>query len=121
MHKWAAEIAASGTFSAPMGVGGPGGLPIPYIVVSNKADIAAKEGTQGSSGNLVDVARQWVEKQGLLPASEELPLTESFPGNGALIAVSFECLAHVTTFVAVPLTAWFQELIKYFPYSLEFL
>ena len=40
------------------------------------------------SGNLVDVARQWVEKQGLLPSSEELPLTESFPSNGGLIAVS---------------------------------
>ncbi|XP_021751620.1 small GTPase LIP1-like [Chenopodium quinoa] len=69
-----------------MRVGGLGGLPVLYIVVSNKADIAAKEGTQGSSGNLVDVARQWVEKQGLLPPSEELPLTESFPGNGALLA-----------------------------------
>ncbi|KAF9612799.1 hypothetical protein IFM89_004209 [Coptis chinensis] len=35
----------------------------------------------------VDVARQWVEKQGLLPSSEELPLTESFPGRGGLLAV----------------------------------
>ncbi|KAL2907263.1 Small GTPase LIP1 [Bienertia sinuspersici] len=84
LNKWAAEIASTGTFSAPMGSGGPGGLPVPYIVISNKADITTKEGAQGSSGNLVDVARQWVEKQGLLPSSEELPLTESFPGNGAL-------------------------------------
>lgn len=90
LHKWAAEIAATGTFSAPMGSGGPGGLPVPYIVVSNKADIAAKDGIQGSSGNLVDVARQWVEKQGLLSASEELPLTDSFPGNGALVAAAKE-------------------------------
>lgn len=88
LQKWAAEIAATGTFSAPLGSGGPGGLPVPYIFIGNKADIAAKEGTRGSSGNLVDVARQWVEKQGLLPSSEELPLTESFPGNGGLIAVS---------------------------------
>lgn len=88
MQKWAAEIAATGTFSAPLGSGGPGGLPVPYIAIGNKADIAAKEGTRGSSGNLVDVARQWVEKQGLLPSSEELPLTESFPGSGGLIAVS---------------------------------
>ena len=73
-----------------MGSGGPGGLPVPYIVISNKADIAAKEGVNGSSGNLVDVARQWVEKQGLLPASEELPVTDSFPGSGALLAVSSE-------------------------------
>ncbi|KAF7834214.1 small GTPase LIP1 [Senna tora] len=90
LQKWAAEIAATGTFSAPLGSGGPGGLPVPYIVVGNKADIAAKEGTKGSAGNLVDVARQWVEKQGLLPSSEELPLTESFPGSGGLIAAAKE-------------------------------
>ncbi|XP_062007157.1 small GTPase LIP1 isoform X2 [Rosa rugosa] len=90
LHKWAAEISATGTFSAPLGSGGPGGLPVPYIVIGNKADIAAKEGTRGSSGNLVDVARQWVEKQGLLPSSEELPLTESFPGAGGLIAAAKE-------------------------------
>ncbi|XP_028765976.1 small GTPase LIP1 isoform X2 [Neltuma alba] len=90
LQNWAAEIAATGTFSAPLGSAGPCGLPVPYMVVGNKADIAAKEGTRGSSGNLVDVARQWVEKQGLLPSSEELPLTESFPGNGGLIAAAKE-------------------------------
>ncbi|KAK4256741.1 hypothetical protein QN277_006426 [Acacia crassicarpa] len=90
LQKWAAEIAATGTFSAPLGSAGPCGLPVPYIVIGNKADIAAKEGTRGSSGNLVDVARQWVEKQGLLPSSEELPLTESFPGSGNLIAAAKE-------------------------------
>ncbi|PSR85960.1 Sigma-54 interaction domain, ATP-binding site 1 protein [Actinidia chinensis var. chinensis] len=90
LHKWAADIAATGTFSAPLGSGGPGGLPVPYIVIGNKADIAAKEGIRGSSGNLVDAARQWVEKQGLLPSSEELPLTESFPGSGGLIAAAKE-------------------------------
>ncbi|GLT68910.1 hypothetical protein SLA2020_411030 [Shorea laevis] len=90
LQKWASEIAATGTFSAPLGNGGPGGLPVPYIVIGNKADVAAKEGTRGSSGNLVDVARQWVEKQGLLPSSEEIPLTESFPGNGGLIAAAKE-------------------------------
>ncbi|XP_017638109.1 small GTPase LIP1 isoform X2 [Gossypium arboreum] len=87
LQKWAAEIAASGTFSAPLGSGGPGGLPVPYIVIGNKADIASKEGTRSSSGNLVDAARHWVEKQGLLPSSEELPLTESFPSSGSLIAL----------------------------------
>ncbi|KAK4382510.1 Small GTPase LIP1 [Sesamum angolense] len=86
LQKWAAEIAATGTFSAPLGSGGPGGLPVPYVVIGNKADIASKEGTRGSSGNLVDIARQWVEKQGLLPSSEELPLTESFPSGGGLLA-----------------------------------
>ncbi|TXG71757.1 hypothetical protein EZV62_000336 [Acer yangbiense] len=90
LQKWAAEIAASGTFSAPLGSGGPGGLLVPYIVIGNKADVAAKEGTRGSSGNLVEVARQWVEKQGLLPTSEELPLTESFPGSGSAIAAAKE-------------------------------
>lgn len=89
LQRWASEVAATGTFSAPLPSGGPGGLPVPYIVVGNKADIAAKEGTKGSSGNLVDAARHWVEKQGLLPSSsEDLPLFESFPGNGGLIAVS---------------------------------
>ncbi|QCD84759.1 small GTPase LIP1 [Vigna unguiculata] len=90
LQKWAAEIAATGTFSAPLGSGGPSGLPVPFIVIGNKADIAAQEGTRESSGNLVDVARQWVEKQGLLPSSEELPLTESFPGSGGLIAAAKE-------------------------------
>ncbi|KAF9681968.1 hypothetical protein SADUNF_Sadunf05G0058500 [Salix dunnii] len=90
LQKWASEIAATGTFSAPLSSGGPGGLPVPYIVVCNKADVAAKEGTRGSSGNLVDAARHWVEKQGLLPSSEEIPLTESFPGSGGLIAAAKE-------------------------------
>ncbi|KAA3475592.1 putative GTP-binding protein isoform X1 [Gossypium australe] len=90
LQQWASEIATTGTFSAPVSSGGPGGLPVPYIVIGNKADIAAKEGTRGSSGNLVDVARQWVEKQGLLPSSEELPLTENFPGSGSLIAAAKE-------------------------------
>ncbi|KAL2240980.1 small GTPase LIP1 [Sesamum indicum] len=90
LQKWAAEIAANGTFSAPLGSGGPGGLPVPYVVIGNKADIASKEGTRGSSGNLVDIARQWVEKQGLLPSSEELPLTESFPSGGGLLAAAKE-------------------------------
>ncbi|XP_044489187.1 small GTPase LIP1-like isoform X4 [Mangifera indica] len=87
LQKWAAEIAATGSFSAPLGSGGPGGLPVPYIVIGNKADIAPKVGTGGSSGNFVDVARHWVEKQGLLSSSEELPLTESFPGSGSLLSL----------------------------------
>lgn len=90
LQKWASEITATGTFSAPLGSGGPGGLPVPYIVIGNKADIAAKEGTRGSSGNLVDAARQWVEKQGLLASSDELPLTESFPGSAGLLAAAKE-------------------------------
>lgn len=90
MQKWAAEVSASGTFSAPLSSGGPCGLTVPYIVIGNKADIAAKEGTSGSSGNLVDVARQWVEKQGLLPHSDELPLYESFPSTGGLIMVNHD-------------------------------
>lgn len=88
LQKWAGEVSVNGAFSAPLSSGGPGGLPVPYIVIGNKADIAAKEGTSGSSGNLVDAARQWVEKQGLLPHSDELPLSESFPSNGGLIMVT---------------------------------
>ncbi|KAK9077681.1 hypothetical protein SSX86_006018 [Deinandra increscens subsp. villosa] len=90
LQKWAAEIAATGTFSAPLANGGPGGLPVPYIVIGNKADITSKEGRRNSSGNLVEMARQWVEKQGLLPPSEELPLTDSFPGSGGLLAAARE-------------------------------
>ncbi|KAK1298005.1 putative GTP-binding protein [Acorus calamus] len=90
LQKWAVEISTTGTFSAPLGSGGPGGLPVPYLIIGNKADIAAKESTRGSSGNLVDAARQWVEKQGLLPSSEELPLTESFPGTSGLLAAAKE-------------------------------
>ncbi|KAF9678789.1 hypothetical protein SADUNF_Sadunf07G0072400 [Salix dunnii] len=88
LQKWASEISVTGTFSAPLSSGGPCGLPVPYIVIGNKSDVAAKEGTRGSSSNLVDAARQWVEKQGLLPPSEEIPLTESFPGSGGLIAAA---------------------------------
>ncbi|KAG9446945.1 hypothetical protein H6P81_013073 [Aristolochia fimbriata] len=90
LSKWAAEVAATGTFSAPLGSGGPGGLPVPYIVIANKADIVANEGTRGSSGNLVDAARQWVEKQGLLPSSEDIPLVEAFPSSGGLVAAAKE-------------------------------
>ncbi|XP_010243313.1 PREDICTED: uncharacterized GTP-binding protein At5g64813-like [Nelumbo nucifera] len=118
LNKWAAEIAATGTFSAPLGSGGPGGLPVPYIVVGNKADIAAKEGQRGSSGNLVDAARQWVEKQGLLPStsSEELPLTESFPGSGSLLAAAKEA-----RYDKESLMKFFHMLIKrrYFPDDLS--
>ncbi|KAF3781965.1 putative GTP-binding protein [Nymphaea thermarum] len=89
LQKWALEVATTGTFSAPLGSGGPGGLPVPYIVIGNKVDVAG-ERTKGSSGNLVDVARQWVEKQGLLPSSEEIPLTESFPGSIGLVAAAKE-------------------------------
>ncbi|CAH2073341.1 unnamed protein product [Thlaspi arvense] len=91
LQKWAAEVTVSGTFSAPLSSsGGPCGLPVPYMVIGNKADIAAKEGTSGSSGNLVDAARQWVEKQGLLPHSDELPLSESFLSNGGLTMAAKE-------------------------------
>jgi len=88
LSKWAVEIAESGTFSAPLGSGGPGGLPVPYLVIPNKVDIAPRDGRRVSSGNLVDVARNWVEKQGLLPSSEELPLVESFPGNSGLLTAA---------------------------------
>nr|DAD36963.1 TPA_asm: hypothetical protein HUJ06_007604 [Nelumbo nucifera] len=87
LQKWAVEVAAIGTFSIPLGSGGLGGLPVPYIVVGNKEDIVSKEGQRGSNSNLVDATRLWVEKQGLLPSSEALPLIESFPGSGGLIAV----------------------------------
>ncbi|GJN20323.1 hypothetical protein PR202_gb07688 [Eleusine coracana subsp. coracana] len=90
LNKWAVEVAESGTFSAPLGSGGPGGLPVPYLVIANKVDIAPRDGKRVSSGNLVDVARQWVEKQGLLPASEELPLVEGFPGNSGLLTAAKE-------------------------------
>ncbi|KAJ4965119.1 hypothetical protein NE237_016968 [Protea cynaroides] len=112
LQKWAADIAATGTFSAPLGSEGPGGLPVPYIVVGNKADIAAKEGNRGSSGNLVDVARQWVEKQGFLPSSEDLPLTESFPGSGSLFSAAKEA-----RYDKEAVMKFFQMLIRrrYFP------
>jgi Rab-like protein 3 len=81
LNKWAVEVAETGTFLAPLGSGGPGGLPVPYLVIANKVDMVPRDGKRASNGNLVDLARQWAEKQGLLRYSEELPLTESFPGN----------------------------------------
>ncbi|KAJ7514725.1 hypothetical protein O6H91_23G056700 [Diphasiastrum complanatum] len=79
LQKWATEVASLGTFSAPLPSPNIGGIPVPFLVIGNKADISSKSG--GSSSNLVDVARHWVEKQGLLPSSDELPTSESFPGT----------------------------------------
>ncbi|XP_052146102.1 small GTPase LIP1-like [Oryza glaberrima] len=90
LNKWAVEVAETGTFSAPLGSGGPGGLPVPYLVIANKVDLVPRDGSRVSSGSLVDFARQWVEKQGLLPSSEELPLTDSFPGNSGLLSAAKE-------------------------------
>nr|ACJ85536.1 unknown [Medicago truncatula] len=53
LQKWAAEIAATGTFSAPLGSGGPGGLPVPYIVIGNKADIVQKKVREEAAGILL--------------------------------------------------------------------
>ena len=89
LNKWAVEVAEAGTFLAPLGSGGPGGLPVPYLVISNKVDLVPKDGTGVRNGSIVDVARQWIEKRGLLPCSEELPLTDSFPGNSGLNSVRF--------------------------------
>ncbi|XP_057806966.1 small GTPase LIP1-like isoform X1 [Salvia miltiorrhiza] len=119
LNKWAAEISATGTFSAPLSSGGPGGLPVPYIVIGNKADISAKEGARGSSGSLVDVARQWVGRQGLqglLPSSEELPLAESFPSSGGLLASAKEA-----RYDKEALMKFFRMLIRrrYFPDELS--
>ncbi|XP_047967384.1 small GTPase LIP1-like isoform X2 [Salvia hispanica] len=116
LSKWAAEISATGTFSAPLSSGGPGGLPVPYIVVGNKADISAKDGARGSSGNLVDVARQWAGKQGLLPSSEDLPLVESFPSSGGLLASAKEA-----RYDKEALMKFFRMLIRrrYFPDELS--
>ncbi|KAJ3694126.1 hypothetical protein LUZ60_009606 [Juncus effusus] len=93
LSKWASELSSLGTFSASLSSGGPGGLPVPYLVIANKADVAQKDGLRVSSGNLVDVARQWVEKQGLLKSgsNEELiPLTEGFPGGNGLLSAAKE-------------------------------
>ena len=86
LQRWAAEIAARGTFSVPMSTFTTAGIPVPFLVIGNKTDVVPKHG--GSSGNLVDVARQWVEKQGFLSSGDELPVTETFPGNSGLVAVS---------------------------------
>ncbi|CAD5331268.1 unnamed protein product [Arabidopsis thaliana] len=107
LQKWAGEVSVTGEFSAPLSSGGPGGLPVPYIVIGNKADIAAKGGTNGSSGNLVDAARHWVEKQGLLPHSDELPLSESFPSNVGLIMAAKEA-----RYDKEALTKFFHMLIR---------
>ncbi|KAL3680386.1 hypothetical protein R1sor_023342 [Riccia sorocarpa] len=88
LQNWANEVAAHGTFSAPLPPGHSGILPVPSLVIGNKADIASKNGMTGSSSNLVDAARQWVEKQGLLAPSDELPTTQSFPSGRSLHAAA---------------------------------
>lgn len=88
LQKWATEVSTRGTFSAPMSTFNAAGIPVPYLVIGNKADVVPK--ITGSSGNLVDVARQWVEKQGFLSTGDELPVTESFPGSGGISASAIE-------------------------------
>lgn len=88
LQGWANEVASLGTFSAPLPHGQSGTLPVPSLVIGNKSDIAPKNGVTGSSSNLVDAARQWVEKQGLLTPSDELPTTQTFPSGRSLHAVS---------------------------------
>ncbi|XP_024531949.1 small GTPase LIP1 isoform X2 [Selaginella moellendorffii] len=86
LQKWAREVASLGHFSAPLPSSGMGLVPVPFLVIGNKADIAPKAG--GSSGNLVDAARHWVEKQGLLSPTDELPTSETFPGTQGLRAAA---------------------------------
>ena len=38
LQIWVAEVSVTGTFSAPLSSGGPGFLPVPYIVIENKTD-----------------------------------------------------------------------------------
>ncbi|EFH64548.1 hypothetical protein ARALYDRAFT_893806 [Arabidopsis lyrata subsp. lyrata] len=58
IEEMAGEVSVTRTCSAPLSSGGLGCLPVPYIfqliIIGNKAD---KEGTNGSSGNLVDGLR----------------------------------------------------------------
>ena len=46
MHKWAAEVAAQGSFSAPFSPDDAGaslgGLPVPVLVIGTKADISGE-------------------------------------------------------------------------------
>ncbi|BBN15930.1 Rab-like protein 3 [Marchantia polymorpha subsp. ruderalis] len=90
LQGWANEVASLGTFSAPLPHGQSGTLPVPSLVIGNKSDIAPKNGVTGSSSNLVDAARQWVEKQGLLTPSDELPTTQTFPSGRSLHAAAKE-------------------------------
>jgi Rab-like protein 3 len=89
LQGWVSEVASQGRFSAPLPNGYTGPLPVPCLVIGNKSDIAPI----GSSSNLVDAARQWVEKQGLLSSSDELPTTNKFPSGRDLHAVR----CHLTT------------------------
>lgn len=85
LQGWANEVVSEGSFSAPLPNGYSNSVPVPSLVIGNKSDIAP----MGSSSNLVDAARQWVEKQGLISSSEDLPTTQKFPGCGRdLLAVS---------------------------------
>lgn len=111
LHNWAEEIASSGTFSAPLVSGGPGGLSVPYLIIANKTDTSSNQRYE-SSGNLVDVARMWVEKQGLLPPSEEIPLTDSFSSSASLFAAAKEA-----RYDKEAVMKFFRKLIRrrYFP------
>ncbi|CAM6089317.1 unnamed protein product [Calypogeia fissa] len=86
LQEWASEVASHGSFSAPLPNGYTNSIPVPSLAIGNKSDIAP----MGSSSNLVDAARQWVEKQGLLSPSDELPTTQKFPGGRDLRAAAKE-------------------------------
>ena len=49
LHKWAAEVAAQGSFSAPFSPDDAGaslgGLPVPHLVIGTKADISGGHDT----------------------------------------------------------------------------
>ena len=46
LHRWAAEVAAQGTFSAPFSADDAGaslgGLPVPHLVIGTKADMTGQ-------------------------------------------------------------------------------
>ncbi len=49
MRKWAAEVAAKGRFAAALppeqAAANPGGLPVPCLVIANKADLRSARGS----------------------------------------------------------------------------
>ena len=49
LHKWAAEVASQGSFSAPFSPDDAGatlgGLPVPHLVIGTKADISGGHDT----------------------------------------------------------------------------
>ena len=70
LHKWAAEVAAQGSFSAPFSPDDAGaslgGLPVPHLLIGTKADMTGEcqDHGQDHKCRFCTCPRVWGSRQG---------------------------------------------------------